>query len=53
VTTVTLVTALGIPEGAQPHPGMASGGIASLHKAKGEEMPFKMTISSVTPTTTI
>jgi len=31
VTTVTLVTALGIPEGAQPHPGMASGGIAPLH----------------------
>jgi len=31
VITVTLVTAPGIPEGAQPRPGMASGGIAPLH----------------------
>jgi len=43
VTTVTLVTAPGIPEGAQPRPGMASGGIASLHSALLDWSPANLT----------
>jgi len=43
VTTITLVTALGIPKGAQPHPGMVSGGIASLHPPLLDQSPADLT----------
>jgi len=43
VTTVRLVTALGIPEGAQPCPGVASGGIASLHSPLLDQSPADLT----------